>query len=253
MFTFDHINKSSLENMFERDLTRVLHQYQNEIFKGLMKKEKDYVSLSKNIAQKSNVNNTSLIQSFKEFNTGGLFGTLRNYMGISYALGVTQALKEFNIQKKLNVTHDEKKNFISDANELMKRIEDIYENMIINALLKNLMDRTVFPVFIREVQSSMGKVNIEKANRKLFLPNFPDLKNIVNNIKIGETTKSFVKGMVNVFRGFGSVELMQYKTQEDEKVSSVCRKWHGELLPINKIDGIIPQHRNCRCRWIPDT
>jgi hypothetical protein len=46
---------------------------------------------------------------------------------------------------------------------------------------------------------------------------------------------------------------MQYKTQEDEKVSSVCRKWHGELLPINKIDGIIPQHRNCRCRWIPDT
>ena len=103
MFTFDHINKSSLENMFERDLTRVLHQYQNEIFKGLMKKEKDYVSLSKNIAQKSNVNNTSLIQSFKEFNTGGLFGTLRNYMGISYALGGTQALKEFNIleSKKL--------------------------------------------------------------------------------------------------------------------------------------------------------
>ena len=205
MFTFDHIDKSSLENMFERDLTRVLHQYQNEIFKGLMKKQKDYVTLSKNIAQ------------------------------------------------KLNVTHDEKKDFISDANELMKRIEGIYENMIINALLKNLMDRSVFPVFIREVQSSMGKVNVEKANRKLFLPNFPDLKNIVNNIKIGETTKSFIKGMVNVFRGFGSVELMQYKTQEDEKVSSVCRKWHGELLPINKIDGIIPQHRNCRCRWIPDT
>ena len=43
MFTFDHIDKSSLENMFERDLTRVLHQYQNEIFKGLMKKQKDYV------------------------------------------------------------------------------------------------------------------------------------------------------------------------------------------------------------------
>lgn len=253
MFTFDHINKESLENMFERDLTRVIHQYQNEIFKTLMKKEKDYVTLSKNISQKNNVNNTSLIDSFKEFDTGGLFGTLRNYMGISYTLGGTQALREFNIQKNLNVTHDEKKNFIQDADVLTKQIENIYENMIINALLKSLIDRSVFPIFIREIQSSMGKVKVEKSNRRLFLPNFPDLKNIINNIKIGETTKSFINGMVSVFRGFGGVELMQYKTQEDEKVSSICRKWHGEVLPLSNIDGIIPQHRNCRCRWIPDT
>ena len=67
------------------------------------------------------------------------------------------------------------------------------------------------------------------------------------------TTKSFTSGMVDVFRDSGKVQKLRYQTQEDEKVSSKCRKWHGEVLTVDKIDGIIPQHLNCRCRWVPDT
>ena len=58
---------------------------------------------------------------------------------------------------------------------------------------------------------------------------------------------------IEALKTMGGIRLMRYETQADEKVSSICRKWHGVTMPIDQIEGIIPQHQNCRCRWIPDT
>ena len=110
-------------------------------------------------------------------------------------------------------------------------------------------------MFMNEIHSAFNqnKKTKKAQTRRIYLPDFPIIKQIVNNVKIAFTTSSFVKGMVNTFKSTGHVKKMRYLTQEDEKVSSKCRKWHGTTLPIDKIDGIIPQHLNCRCRWIPDT
>ena len=121
--------------------------------------------------------------------------------------------------------------------------------------MDHVIKKSNFSVFLGEVHSIFNKnKNTSKAQtRNIFLPSFPIIKQIVNNVKIAFTTSSFVKGMVNTFKKTGHVKSMMYKTQEDEKVSSKCRKWHGSILSIDKIEGIIPQHLNCRCRWVPDT
>ena len=255
MAEFQHVNKGALENLFESDLTRNLFQFQNTIIKDLLRKKEKYNLLRSNFMLKTGGNNLSLIDEILTFDSGGIFSVIRNYNGISYNLGVNMALQEFKPGSKSSLDQFQKIDVIAESQEVLNRIEGLYKSTIKSILMNGIISKKAFPTFIQEVQSVFSKSkNVKKVNsRNLFLPDFPIIRDIVNNVKIAMTTKSFISGMVDVFKGSGRVQKLRYQTQEDEKVSSKCRKWHGEVLPADKIDGIIPQHLNCRCRWVPDT
>ena len=255
MAEFQHINKGALESMFETDLTRNLFQFQNVIIQDLLKKKDKYKLLKNNFMLKSGGDNLELIDDILTFNSGGVFSVIRNYNGISYNLGVNMALQEFKPGAKSNLDYFQKQDIVAESQNVLLKVEELYKSTINSILINSIISKKAFPTFIQEVQSVFSKSkNVKKVNaRNLFIPDFPIIKDIVNNIKIAMTTKSFISGMVDVFRGSGRVQKLRYQTQEDEKVSSKCRKWHGEILPADKTDGIIPQHLNCRCRWVPDT
>ena len=248
---FNHVSKNALEVMFEKDLTRVLHQYHNEIVSKSLKDKYLYNELKNNYVLKSGKNNLDLINKILNYNTGGIFSTIRNYLGISYSLGSNQALQEFKINKKHNLSHFEKLDVLQDTEETMNNILNSYYIMMKDILIKNIILNAPFPSYINDIHAQFNKSKFSK--RKTFFPDFPKIKDIVNNVKIAVTSKVMVKGMASMLNKFGGVTFMMYQTQEDEKVSSKCRKWQGKRLPTNMIEGIIPQHLNCRCRWIPDT
>ncbi|SVD86108.1 uncharacterized protein METZ01_LOCUS438962, partial [marine metagenome] len=194
---------------------------------------------------------TPLREQILTYDVGNTFNVVRNYLGISYSLGANQVLQEFEIDKKHNLSHFEKKDILQETEEVMSDILNSYYSMMREILIKNITMKSSFPIFINEIHEHFNKSKFKK--RKTFIPDFPTIKNIVNNVKISVTSKIMVKGMANLLNKVGGVTFMRYQTQEDEKVSSKCRKWHGRRLPTNMIDGIIPQHMNCRCRWVPDT
>ena len=255
MLQFSHIDKKALEVLFEKDLTRNLFQYQNDIKRSLLKKRDKYNLLLNNYRNKTIGNNVKLIHDFLEFNDSGMFSTIRNYSGISYAMGMNMALTEFKIEQKPLLNHFEKMNEINESQKLTDNILSLYTETIKELLMDNIVKNSNFSMFIGEIHTMFNKSkDVKKAqSRDIFLPSFPMINEIVNNVKIAHTTSSFVRGMVDTFKSTGSVSKMMYKTQEYEKVSAKCRKWHGTVLSIDKLEGIIPQHLNCRCRWIPDT
>ena len=241
---FNHISKNALEELFEKDLTKSLHQYHNGIVKYTLSKQEVYNELVKNFIDKNGEDNYRLIDEMLNYNPGDIFNVVRNYLGISYSLGANQVLTEFKINKKHNLSHYEKIDVLAET-------EDVMNDMMKSILIKNIGLKSSFASFINEIHTQFNKSKFKK--RKTFIPNFPTIKNIVNNVKIAVTSKMTTKGMSQVLKSMGKVRLMRYETQADEKVSSICRKWHGVTMPINQIEGIIPQHQNCRCRWIPDT
>ena len=248
---FNHISKNALEELFEKDLTRTLHQYHNEIIKKTLEKKSLYNELKNNYILKSGKNNLDLINQILTYDVGEIFNVVRNYLGISYSLGANQVLQEFKIDKKHSLSHFEKKDVLQETEEVMSDILNSYYSMMKDMLIKNITMKSSFPTYVNEIHEHFNKSKFKK--RKTFIPDFPTIKNIVNNVKISVTSKVMVKGMANLLNKIGGVTFMMYQTQEDEKVSSKCRKWHGRRLPVKMIDGIIPQHMNCRCRWIPDT
>ena len=248
---FNHISKNALEELFEKDLTKSLHQYHNGIVKYTLSKQEVYNELVKNFIDKNGEDNYRLIDEMLNYNPGDIFNVIRNYLGISYSLGANQALAEFKIDKKHNPSHYEKIDILSETEDVMNEIQTAYYDMMKSILIKNIGLKSSFASFINEIHTQFNKSKFKK--RKTFIPEFPTIKNIVNNIKIGTTSKMTVKGMAQALKTMGGIRLMRYETQADEKVSSICRKWHGVTMPIDQIEGIIPQHQNCRCRWIPDT
>ena len=248
---FNHVNKGALEELFEKDLTRSLHQYHNDIVKKTLERKSLYNELKNNYIFKTGKNNLELINKILMYDVGNTYNVVRNYLGISYSLGANQALQEFKIDKKHTLSHFEKKDVLQETEDVMSDILNAYYKMMKDILIKNVTMKSPFPTFINEIHEQFNKSKFKKRNT--FIPSFPTIKNIVNNVKIAVTSKIMVKGMVNLLNKVGGVTFMRYQTQEDEKVSSKCRKWHGKRLPTNMIDGIIPQHLNCRCRWIPDT
>jgi len=248
---FNHISKNALEELFEKDLTKSLHQYHNGIVKYTLSKQEVYNELVKNFIDKNGEDNYRLIDEMLNYNPGDIFNVVRNYLGISYSLGANQVLTEFKINKKHNLSHYEKIDVLAETEDVMNDIQMAYYDMMKSILIKNIGLKSSFASFINEIHTQFNKSKFKK--RKTFIPNFPTIKNIVNNVKIAVTSKMTTKGMSQVLKSMGKVRLMRYETQADEKVSSICRKWHGVTMPINQIEGIIPQHQNCRCRWIPDT
>ena len=245
---FNHISKNALEELFEKDLTKSLHQYHNGIVKYTLSKQEVYNELVKNFIDKNGEDNYRLIDEMLNYNPGDIFNVVRNYLGISYSLGANQVLTEFKINKKHNLSHYEKIDVLAETEDVMNDIQMAYYDMMKSILIKNIGLKSSFASFINEIHTQFNKSKFKK--RKTFIPNFPT---IVNNVKIAVTSKMTTKGMSQVLKSMGKVRLMRYETQADEKVSSICRKWHGVTMPINQIEGIIPQHQNCRCRWIPDT
>ena len=241
--------------MFEKDLTRNLFQFQNTIVKHLFKKKNQYNKLLNNFRMKSRDNGVDILNDLLNFDGVGVFGTIRNYSGISYALGKSMAYSEFKLDEKPELDHFEKIETVGESQKLSNKIKIIYYDTVKELILDSIILNSNFPMFMNEINGAFNqnKKARKAQTRSIYLPDFPIIKQIVNNVKIAHTTSSFVKGMVNTYKSTGHVKKMQYLTQEDEKVSSRCRKWHGTTLPIDKIDGIIPQHLNCRCRWIPDT
>ena len=97
---FNHISKNALEELFEKDLTKSLHQYHNGIVKYTLSKQEVYNELVKNFIDKNGEDNYRLIDEMLNYNPGDIFNVVRNYLGISYSLGANQVLTEFKINKK---------------------------------------------------------------------------------------------------------------------------------------------------------
>jgi len=45
--------------------------------------------------------------------------------------------------------------------------------------------------------------------------------------------------------------LVVWYTTMDERVCPVCGEMHGVEFDIRETEGLLPQHPQCRCLWVP--
>ena len=154
---FNHISKNALEELFEKDLTRTLHQYHNEIIKKTLEKKSLYNELKNNYILKSGKNNLDLINQILTYDVGEIFNVVRNYLGISYSLGANQVLQEFKIDKKHSLSHFEKKDVLQETEEVMSDILNSYYSMMKDMLIKNITMKSSFPTYVNEIHEHFNK------------------------------------------------------------------------------------------------
>lgn len=69
-----------------------------------------------------------------------------------------------------------------------------------------------------------------------------------------ELTRAHAEGQLDSLEELGETEVgaeVEYITAGDNRVCPLCSDLEGQLLPLDEARGIIPQHPNCRCAWMP--
>jgi len=76
-------------------------------------------------------------------------------------------------------------------------------------------------------------------------------KHWANTVARTEINGAYNKGRLDGFKQTGVVNKVQYSTSPDERLCPICAPFEGLEFTLEKAVGIIPQHANCRCQWIP--
>lgn len=66
-----------------------------------------------------------------------------------------------------------------------------------------------------------------------------------------ETARAFTEGKLESWIDSGVVEYVIYQTADDERTCPVCAPWNNVMISADKAFGLIPQHANCRCNFVP--
>jgi len=66
-----------------------------------------------------------------------------------------------------------------------------------------------------------------------------------------EVMTAYNAGRLEGFKLSGVVEQVEYSVSPDERLCAICEPFDARVFKLEDSDGIIPQHPNCRCQWIP--
>lgn len=69
-----------------------------------------------------------------------------------------------------------------------------------------------------------------------------------------EIIRAHAEGQLDAFRKLGVEKLdikAEYSTAGDDRVCPICEELEGRVYTLDEASGVIPQHPNCRCAWIP--
>lgn len=76
-------------------------------------------------------------------------------------------------------------------------------------------------------------------------------KHWANTVSRTEINGAYNKGRLDGFKATGVVDRVQYSTSPDERLCPICAPLEGLVYTLEQAVGVIPQHANCRCQWIP--
>lgn len=66
-----------------------------------------------------------------------------------------------------------------------------------------------------------------------------------------EVMAGYTKGRLEGFKQGGVVDRVEYSVSADERLCDICAPFDGKIYKLSDANGVIPQHPNCRCQWIP--
>lgn len=69
-----------------------------------------------------------------------------------------------------------------------------------------------------------------------------------------EIIHAHAEGQLDAFSDLGISEvgaMVEWSTAGDDQVCPICADLEGKVFTIDEARGMIPQHPNCRCAWIP--
>lgn len=79
-------------------------------------------------------------------------------------------------------------------------------------------------------------------------------KTRANVIARTEIIRAHAEGQLDAFERLGVEEvgiMAEWSTAGDDRVCAICADLEGETFTLDEARGLIPEHPNCRCAWIP--
>lgn len=76
-------------------------------------------------------------------------------------------------------------------------------------------------------------------------------KHWANTVARTEVNGAYNEGRLEGFKQSGVVDRVQFSTSPDERLCPICAGLEGMVYKLEQASGVIPQHANCRCQWIP--
>jgi len=76
-------------------------------------------------------------------------------------------------------------------------------------------------------------------------------KHWANTVARTEINGAYNAGRLDGFKQSGVVDRVQFSTSPDERLCPICAGLEGMIYTLEQASGVIPQHANCRCQWVP--
>jgi hypothetical protein len=255
-FETDAVPIRPLESIVEQKMLNYLKKIEEELINGISTTSQKYLEL------KNSQYKLSKLRNYAKLNA---YNSLKNLLvengKKAFLMGKKSLVNKYEMTLEPKINMEDLLDIESSASSLITAIEKSYESLIVNQLKASLRNGDDFnnfvfklkeyPDFKKSFQTDYSK-SLEggqyTGNGRPSIPKQPSKTDFILE------AKSFLHKMWNtarqkIFSRSGDVIQVEYITQKDEKVSTICREWEGRVLPIDQSHGIIPQHVNCRCRW----
>lgn len=181
---------------------------------------------------------------FDAYNTGG------NTVFSTFELGIDFALRDENVEKffrnyALKLSEQVSKTVSSAIKyELSSAIKNGYS---IPEVTKNILKHWDNPIqVVVPPKISPDGTIIRNGYSYEMSP-----KHWATTVSRTEINGAYNKGRLDGFKQTGVVDRVQFSTSPDERLCPICAVLEGTIYTLEQAVGVIPQHANCRCQWIP--
>ena len=178
----------------------------------------------------------------------------------SYLVGGKAAFSVFEIRTPFNLRDlNAEKKLKTEMNKLSKQVSKELQNKIKNELLDGVKNGDSIPQLRQRVSDVWNnpitvtvppKVIDGEVVRQGYSYEMSN-KHWATTVSRTETTKAYNMGRLDGFRQGGVVSMVEFSTSPDERLCTVCAGLEGVQYSLDKADGIVPVHANCRCTLIP--
>jgi len=136
--------------------------------------------------------------------------------------------------------------------EVQSKIELLYERAFTELEgVTKVMDQQMSRILAEGLSQGKGINEIARNLRK----NVTTItKTRANVIARTEIVRAHSEGQLDAFEQLniqGVGVMAEWSTAGDDRVCDVCGDLEGHIMTIEEARGLLPQHPNCRCAWIP--
>ena len=244
---YDFVYTDQLEEACRKALDSDLRDYEVKVRQNVLVNKSTYNTLqSRYKGSRNGLDNIELLDKYS-VGSGEIFNTLRRFSTLSYKLGGGQAYRDFSIEKKFNISSLEYDDIIHYSYSSQSTVSNLYGNLARNIIFSSLKHGKNFDQFLEAYD---GYHDFSKADVPKF-GELPSKSNILHNLGTRLVSLWNTIGRLTGYSRTKVVTALQYRTRQDERVSSICAPWHGRILTFKEAIGLVPQHRNCRCTLVP--